>query len=136
MRKRNAGVSLIELLTVIMIVGLLAGIAVPTYRNYTIRAHRADGKAAMLAMAGQLERCFTRFNSYDPDDGCAVVSGVSSTEGYYMMNITEQTAAAYAIEAVPQNGQEDDEKCGTFQLDSAGVKSVTGGDSAQHCWGK
>jgi len=136
MRKKNAGVTLVELLVVIMIIGLLSAIAVPAYRKYTLRAHRADGKAALLAMAGQLERCFTRFNSYDPDDGCAVVSGVSSPEGYYQINITSQTAVGYAIEAAPQNGQEEDEQCGTFSLDSASVKGVSGGESVQRCWGR
>lgn len=138
MRSKTKGVTLIELLIVIVIVSMLMAIAIPAYRNYVRRAGRADGKAALLAMAGQLERCFTRFNSYDPDDGCAVASGVVSTEGKYVINIISPTAVGYQLEAVPQAGQADDAECGTFTLDSANVKGVTGSAAGtpQRCWGK
>jgi type IV pilus assembly protein PilE len=136
MRSKNAGVTLLELMLVMLIIGVLSAIAVPGYRNYVMRASRADAKAALLTMAGQLERCFTRFNSYDPDDGCAVASGVPSSDGKYVVNITDQTSVGYSLEAVPQGGQAEDEDCATFTLDSASVKGVTGTEDPQRCWSR
>jgi type IV pilus assembly protein PilE len=45
--KANRGLTLIELLVVIIIVGILAAIAIPGYRNYMQRARRADAKTAL-----------------------------------------------------------------------------------------
>ena len=45
--KSNKGLTLIELLIVIVIVGVLAAIAIPAYRNYMQRARRADAKTAL-----------------------------------------------------------------------------------------
>jgi len=43
------GVTLMELLTVIVILGILASIAFPSYRTYLIRAQRAEAKTALLS---------------------------------------------------------------------------------------
>jgi type IV pilus assembly protein PilE len=139
MRRKNAGVTLMELLVVIAIVGLLAGIAIPSYRNYVIRANRADGKAALLSIAGALERCYTRFNSYTEDDGCAVPLPANSTEGKYTINATTRTATTFTLATTPVDGegQEDDTDCGNFTLTNTNLKGVTGATRpAQECWRK
>ncbi len=43
----NKGITLIELLLVILIVAILAAIAVPIYTNYMARARRSDAKVAL-----------------------------------------------------------------------------------------
>jgi type IV pilus assembly protein PilE len=140
MRKTYAGITLIELMVVIMVVSILAALAVPAYGNYVMRASRADGKAALLAVAGQLERCFTRFNAYDSDD-CAVVLPMTSTEGKYEISATTLTATNFELEAeaVEGEGQERDTECGTFTLDSANARGASGAADAEEisrCWGR
>ena len=46
---RQAGVTFIELMAVVLIIAILGLIALPSYRQYAIRAHRTEGKAALLA---------------------------------------------------------------------------------------
>ena len=48
MRPTQNGVTLIELLTVIVVLGILASIAVPSYRNYLLRAQRTEATTALL----------------------------------------------------------------------------------------
>ncbi|HEU5137750.1 MAG TPA: type IV pilin protein [Steroidobacteraceae bacterium] len=143
MRRKNSGITLMELMVVMAIVGILAGIAIPSYRAYIERANRTDAKAALLSMAGALERCFTRFNSYAEDDGCEVEFPAASTEGYYQITAPTLSAVAFTLRATPQDGQANDTQCGSFTLDNANSKGVilegdTPGSTAiaRKCWGK
>src|SRR5262245_15870549 len=100
-RRREFGVTLIELLTLVGVISNLAAIAIPSYRSYAIRASRSDGKSAALSMAGSLERCFTRFNAYN-NAGCGLtITNVASTEGKYLVSATV-TASTFLVSAVPQ----------------------------------
>ena len=64
LRRRSAGFSLIELLVVVTIIGILGMIAVPSYRAYTMRAHRTEAKTALLQIATSQERYYIQNNSY------------------------------------------------------------------------
>lgn len=48
--QRQPGFTLIELLIVLVVVGLLAGVAYPSYSNYLKRSARADARAELLRM--------------------------------------------------------------------------------------
>jgi type IV pilus assembly protein PilE len=67
--KSIRGLTLIELLAVILIVGVLAAIAVPTYSNYIMRARRADAKTALEQIRGAQEMWRAERGTYAIDDG-------------------------------------------------------------------
>jgi type IV pilus assembly protein PilE len=143
-RNRQSGVSLVELLTVMVIVAILGAIAVPSYRAYMIRANRSDAKTALMFYAGALERCYTRYNSYaynaDPNVGCSVDFPVISDNGYYQISVTDalgsRSASAFTLVAVPQGGQAGDTGCGKLTLDQLSTRGKSGSKTVAECWGR
>jgi type IV pilus assembly protein PilE len=121
---------------VIAIIGILTSIAIPAYRNYVMRANRSDAKAALLAAAGALERCFTRFNSYAAADGCPVVFPVMSTENHYQITAPTQTQVLYSLTATPQAGQARDTACANFTINQANTRGVSGTTPWRECWNR
>lgn len=129
------GVTLIELMIVVVIVGILAAIAYPSYQNQVRESRRADGKAALLQVAQQLERCYTRFASYN-NAGCAIGLPLTSGEGFYVVSAVGAIgAASFTLQAVPQNDQASDAECGTLRLTDTGVQGSQGADAdPNECW--
>lgn len=128
------GFTLIELMITIAILAILLGIAYPAYTNYVEKSRRADAISGLLQAAQQMERCFTRNNSYA---GCSLptYNGGSDTspDGFYNLSFVTQSANSFKIKADPGQAQGSD-ACGAFDLDQLGRKSAEGSDS-DRCWG-
>lgn len=158
MKSRNKGVTLIELVVVIAVIGILASIAVPSYREYVRRANRSEARAALLALATAQEKYYLECNSYtatldsSASNTCPGSSGsvnfpATSEKGYYTIAVTggdadaagnpqSWTATATAASGQPQI---DDTKCRVFQLTSTGRKTAKNSSSAANddeCWSK
>lgn len=133
-RRKNQGVTLMELLIVIAIVGLMAAIAYPSYRSSVIKSKRSDATAELMQTAQGLERCFTRFNVYNHAN-CQVATNLPyiTPEGHYQVSGV-LTATTFTLTAAPQAGQAADTKCANFGLDQTNAKTVTGSLPATDCW--
>lgn len=124
------GMTLIELMIVIVVVGILAAIAYPSYQRQVQQTRRADGQAALLQAAQQLERCFTRFNAYNV--GCNVDAdiqdgGLPSAEGWYLITNTNRGTGTYTLQAAPQGAQASD-RCGNLTVTHTGARAPA------DCW--
>ena len=131
---RMRGITLIELLIVVVIVGILAAIAYPSYQQQVRKTKRADGKAALLDTAQELERCYTRFARYN-DGNCGVALPSNSPEGFYVITANALDASSFTLDAAPQGDQANDAACGTLRLTNAGIQGSQGADAdANDCW--
>lgn len=132
--KRSYGMTLIELMIVIVIIGILSSMAVSSYSKYSLQARRDDGKNMLLSNASKLQRCLTLIGSYNgvaPMD-CKLIT--TSAEGHYTLTSTlgQQTWELSAA-AVANGRQVSDTDCKSFVLNHIGQKSATG-DKPETCW--
>jgi type IV pilus assembly protein PilE len=142
--RSQQGVTLIELLIVVVIIAILGTIAVPTYRSYLLRAQRTEATATLLRMQAAQEKFFVQNNQFAteleaaPPDGLGVPALTSS--GYYDLAVTLlEEGSGYRLTATPHagGGQQDDEQCAVISVDHNGVKAARnhlGADSARDCW--
>lgn len=136
MKSKTRGVTLIELMVVILVLGILAAFALPGYRQYLLRTHRAEAKSALLNLAAAQEKFYLQNNTYADDDALTDAPpaglGLSDTteNGYYSIEITAADADGFSATATAEDGQADDAHCATFTIDQAGAKTATSAD----CW--
>jgi type IV pilus assembly protein PilE len=145
MKRTESGITLIELMTVMVIVGILASVALPAYTQYMRRSDRAQAKTALLENAQFLERTYTVTNSYALTTGgdpmtaetlFVTQSPKAPEDAKYTVTVENLTATTFTLNAVPVAGTPaTDDKCGTLTLTHTGAKSASGG-SAANCWSK
>lgn len=134
MYKGGQGVTLIELLIVVVIVGILAAVAYPNYRDHVTRAKRTEAKAALLQIATNQERHYLNNNQYTTDLtdlGFPVTDDYLTDSEAYIVNVTAADANSYAAQAVYQEGGDEDARCNTFAINATGDKTSSPNTD---CW--
>jgi type IV pilus assembly protein PilE len=128
------GMSLIELMVVVAIVALLATIAVPSYRQFLLKSHRAEAKAALLNLAAAQEKFYLQNNTYTTDLTTAPPAGLGLTpttvNGHFTVAISAANAAGFTATATAAGGQAQDSSCATFTINQAGARTAT----SSSCW--
>ncbi|NWF91933.1 MAG: prepilin-type N-terminal cleavage/methylation domain-containing protein [Syntrophaceae bacterium] len=127
-KSSEGGLTLIELLAVIAIVGIIAAVAIPSYRNHLIRARRADAKVALEQIRAAQEMWRAERGTYAVDAGGNTAEtilintmGVPSTtiNNFYTWSFTTKTTTAFTAQATPQGAQASD---GALTIDQNGTK--------------
>lgn len=113
-RIKAKGFSLIELMIVVVIVGILAAVALPSYRNHIIKASRGAVQTELLDLASLQEKIFLNSNNYSPNvttayngtaaGGLGRTSGLSK-DGKYTIGINiSSPAQTFILTATPVDG--------------------------------
>jgi type IV pilus assembly protein PilE len=134
--KRQRGFSLMELLIVLAIIGVIAGIGYPSYIEQVTNSKRKVAASCLTEYAGYMERFYSTNMTYatapDADLNCLTDNNMDQI---YDFDIAAQTATTYSLTATPQGNQAGrDTKCGTLSINQTGTRGVSGSAGADACW--
>ena len=124
---------------VVVVLGILTLIAVPSYREYAIRTSRTAAANDVQELSLFLERAFSaqgRFDNFanagnlvnplpftfSPQGSGIDGSGEFGDPKYTLVSAV--TATTYQLSATPFGGQLDDTDCGPLSLDQAGTLCI------------
>ena len=138
---RQRGMTLIELVIVVTIIGILATISVASYRNYALRTNRSEGKVALLRIQVAEEKFFLQNGTYTVTLAAAPPAGLgiaaaSAPNGYYALGVaagaTGAIGTSYLATATATGVQTTDiAACQVLTIDDQGNRTPP---NASGCW--
>jgi type IV pilus assembly protein PilE len=149
------GFTLIEVMIVVAILAVLAGIAVPSFMD-SVRKGRRSEMIALVAQVAQAQERWRSNNSLYANDFGTTVLNVRSTatsavtslsETYYTISVPTNTGSQYTVRAVTRGSQTADTRCASMEMRmNAGnvtyVSAPSGGSIAaattdpNRCWAR
>ena len=138
-RRSQLGVTMLELMIVVGIVGLLAAIAFPSFMQNVRDSRRTDAHVALTRTSQNLERFFGSNGTYTVNTAQLGFAGgdALSDSGDYVITVAAGPSgigSSYVVTATAAAGsmQVDDAGCTVMTLDSRGRRTPDPNDS--DCW--
>lgn len=135
--KGMQGFTLIELMVVVLVVAILAGIAFTSYDFAMVKTRRAAAEGCLMEQAQFLERYYTVGSGGSLFTYTGAVPPACSSDVTPHYTVAAPTIPAdgktFTLSAVPKGRQATrDTKCGTLTLTDRGVKGAAG--DVGYCW--
>lgn len=139
---RARGFTLVEVLVTMGIVGLIAAIALPSYRQSIRKSNRSDAQITLSRLATLEERYYFGNNSYT-SDFADIVTGVTSGDpvnsdaNHYTIVLTlTGSGTGWSMTATAIGDQAGDTDCAKLTLTSVGAKTAVNSSNAASlvCW--
>ena len=145
-QRKQHGVTFLELLIVVVIIGILAAFAYPSYTQYVVDTKRTAASSILFQVADRQQQSFMDNKTYTADmtdlgftanplvigdDGRPLTA--SDSESVYTVALSNVGVTTYTITATPLHGQlARDTECGAMTLNQAGTKGAVG--PVEDCW--
>lgn len=137
---RTGGFTLIELMVVVAVIGILAGIAWPSYQEYVRRSNRSAAQQLMLEISNRQQQYIVDARQYTATLGSGGLNigskdgwtcATNCTNSHYTLSAAVDNTATpptFTLTATPSGGLQSGD--GTLTLDSLGNKRrmVSGSD--------
>lgn len=121
----SRGFTLLELMIGVVIVGLLAAIAVPSYTKHLAKSRRAAAQTYLMDIAQRQQQYLLDMRAYAPDLTTLNVTTPSTVSTYYTIALTVPAGATpptFTASATPITGSSQDGD-GVLSIDNNGVKT-------------
>ncbi|MCP3868163.1 MAG: type IV pilin protein [Gammaproteobacteria bacterium] len=128
--KRVWGLTLVELMIAVAVLGILSALAYPIYQDQVRKSRRATAKGALLELSQIMERRYTENNEYGGSLPFATAPKEdANTKIYYDLSLSlMDNNTAYSLQAVARPAQAGDTACSTLTLQSSGIRGP------DNCW--
>jgi type IV pilus assembly protein PilE len=132
--KKQLGFTLIELMIVVAIIGILASIALPSYKDYLTRGRIPDATSNLAVKRVQMEQFFQDNRTYVGAPACNTDTSASKYFDFSCTGTGAPTATTYVLQAVGKTGMTGF----TFTIDQSNAKTTpatpSGWTYSNACW--
>lgn len=130
-KRSTRGVTLIELVIVVAVIGILLSTAVPSYQGYILRVHRSEAIRLLLQASMCQQRVWATQGHYDTSR-CLPATGPQRYQLSYDPPGTQ--GASFLVMATPQGAQRVD-ACGSLTMDQNGNRGISATETGVvKCW--
>jgi type IV pilus assembly protein PilE len=132
-RRRERGLSLVDLTVALGIVGILASMALPSYQAYLAKGRRADGVAALTRLQMAQEQFRAAHGNYALDLAALQRAGNGTSEqGFYTVTLVASHPQSYIARARSNDVTAADAGC--TELTLTVVDGVATHGPSRRCW--
>ncbi len=137
--KKN-GFTLIELLVTIAIIGILAGVAYPSYMQHVLKSKRSEAQSTLIELANRQEMYYLDNHKYaanlNTELGLSANPFITENKYYSIATSSATATADFTLTATAINTQAADSDCAkltiTQDLAKKAFNSAAASNSA--CW--
>lgn len=135
-RNHSSGFTLIDLMTVVSIVGILSAIAIPQYQDYAIRARWSDNVQSLGQLKQAIAECMQNRTQVNPAPPCDAIGTGSGTSGDLIGNgfLVSNFAPTASFGTVAMTGGGVIEIVGTLQAGNCTVTLTPQGGGSAVSW--
>ena len=134
-RRQLLGFTLIELMITVVVIGILAAVAYPSYLNSVRKSRRSDAVAALAAVQQAQERWRANNTTYTATLSDLGISSATTQGGFYTLSLSGASGTGYTATATAISGTSQANDTGCIAL-TARLSAGAVTNEPASCWSK